>query len=381
MIRVLVVDDHAMFAETLVRLLTEDATIEVIGNLATAASGIEAARAERPDIVLMDFGLPDMNGAEATRVLGACSPEIKVVILTGSEHPGAYYTAIEAGAAGWVRKTRAVHDLLSVIHQVHRGEVIATDELADLPTAEQLVVHYQPIIELATDEIAGFEALVRWQHPEQGLIMPAQFLPRAEETGFVNELGQVVGRTASRQLVVWQCQLKAARRLWVSVNISASGVKREALVREVAAVIDGTGVDPHDLVLEVTETVLLADADAALAQLRRLKEFGVRLALDDFGTGFSSLSYLREFPFDLVKLDMAFTAELPHSARAMRLVDAIHNVVTALDMDGIAEGVEREDQARALTDLGWRYAQGYLYSRPVDAETATRQLSMDIRGC
>jgi EAL domain-containing protein (putative c-di-GMP-specific phosphodiesterase class I) len=154
------------------------------------------------------------------------------------------------------------------------------------------------------------------------------------------------------------------------VNVSASGLKRPGLIDDIATAIEASGIAPHDLVLEVTESVLIENADSALLQLERLKSLGVRLALDDFGTGYSSLAYLQRFPFDHVKLDTSFTSALPESSRAMRLVEAIHHVATALDMHGIAEGVERPDQARALRDLGWEFAQGFLYSRPVDASVA-----------
>jgi EAL domain-containing protein (putative c-di-GMP-specific phosphodiesterase class I) len=370
MIRVLIVDDHEMFAESLVRMLAEDPQITVIGAVTTATAGVDRACAERPDIVLMDFGLPDMDGAAATRRLKQTCPDIKVIMLTGSEQPGAYVAAMESGSSAWVRKTRAVEELRLAVHSVHRGEAVPNDELAELPTPEQLAVHYQPIVELASDEVVGFEALVRWQHPLRGLVPPGDFLPRAEETGFINELGRHVGRRACLQLVRWQQHFAPERGLWISVNVSPSGIKRPDLIDDIAMAIDSSGIAPHDLVLEVTETVLIENADAALLQLERLKNLGVRLALDDFGTGYSSLSYLQRFPFDHVKLDISFTSALPQSTRAMRLVEAIHRVATALDMHGIAEGVERPEQARALRDLGWEYAQGYLYSRPVEASAA-----------
>jgi EAL domain-containing protein (putative c-di-GMP-specific phosphodiesterase class I) len=369
-IRILVIDDHEMFAETLVRLLAEDPDIDVIGSVTTAEAGLARARAEQPDIVLMDFGLPDMDGAAATRIMKETCPAIKVITLTGSDHPGAYYAALEARSTAWVRKTRAVQELRLAVHRVYRGEAVPNDELEDVPTPEQLVVHYQPIVKLATDEVDGFEALVRWQHPQLGLLSPAAFLPRAEETGFINELGRHVGGRASRQLVSWQRQLELGRALWVSVNVSASGIRRPSLIDDIAATIAASEITPHDLILEVTESVLIEHADAALRQLEGLKALGVRLALDDFGTGFSSLSYLQQFPFDHVKLDMSFTSELPQSTRAMRLAEAIHHVAVALDMRGIAEGIERPEQARALVDAGWEYGQGFLYSRPVDAEAA-----------
>jgi EAL domain-containing protein (putative c-di-GMP-specific phosphodiesterase class I) len=160
----------------------------------------------------------------------------------------------------------------------------------------------------------------------------------------------------------------------VSVNLSASGLTRAGLSDDVVHALAISGICPRDLVLEVTETVLMEDAESALIQLKRLKGLGVRLAFDDFGTGYSSLSYLRQFPFDHVKIDQSFTAELPQSATAMRMAEAIHELASALGMQGIAEGVERPEQARALRELGWEYAQGFLYSRGVAAATAAEVL-------
>ena len=286
MIRVLIIDDHEMFTELLLRLLNEDPDIEVIAAVGTAQEGLAHVRIDLPDIVLMDFGLPDMDGAAATRIVTETCPTTRVIILTGSDHPGAYYAALEAGSVAWVRKTRAVHELLLVLHKVYRGEAVPNDELSDLPRPEELVVHYQPIMELASHHIVGFESLVRWQHPERGLVPPLAFLARAEETGFINELGRHVGRVACLQTVAWQKRFQRTPQLWVSVNVSPSGVKRSGLIYDIAMAIDLSGIEPENLVLEVTENVLLEDAEVALAQLRRLKDLGVQLALDDFGTGF-----------------------------------------------------------------------------------------------
>jgi EAL domain-containing protein (putative c-di-GMP-specific phosphodiesterase class I) len=369
-IRVLVVDDHEMFAEILVRILAEDREIEMVGAVTTAAEGVAAVRALQPEIVLMDFGLPDMDGATAIRLMKAECPTAKVITVTGSDQPGAFYSAIEAGTSAWVRKTAAVRDVLLAIHRVHNGELVTNNELSALPPLEQLTVHYQPILELATERVAGFEALVRWQHPDRGLVLPGEFLPGAEETGFIREIGSHVGEVACRQFVTWTENLDETAGLWVSLNVSASGVRRGSLTDDVAKIIESTSINPASLVLEVTESVLIDDAASALTQLKRLKGLGIKLSLDDFGTGYSSLAYLREFPFDHVKLDMGFTAALPHSTRGMKLAESIHQMTSALGMQGIAEGVEREEQARALRDIGWEYGQGFLYSRAVDGTTA-----------
>jgi EAL domain-containing protein (putative c-di-GMP-specific phosphodiesterase class I) len=372
-IRVVVIDDHEMFAEVLVRLLGDDPEIEVIGAVHTAGEGIELTRASSPDIVLADFGLPDMEGADAVRLLLQASSGVKVITLTGSEHGGAYFAAMEAGTSAWVRKTRAIQELSAAIHAVHRGEWVEDDELSQLPTTEELVVHYQPIIALATEQIVGFEALVRWQHPERGLVPPLEFLPRAEATGFINEIALHVGRTACQQLGIWQ-GVAGHEDLWMSVNVSASSMKRSDLVERIATSIRLGGIEPANLVLEVTESILMDDVAGALVQIGRLKALGVQLSLDDFGTGYSSLAYLRQFPFDHLKLDTSFTSELPGSVRGMHLAEGIHRLGSALGILGIAEGIERPEQAAALREIGWELGQGFLYSRAVPASSATELL-------
>lgn len=365
MIRVLIVDDHQMVAESLERLLEDDPKIEVIGAAATAQEGVDRVHADQPDVVLMDFQLPDMNGAEATRIIKADFPQILVIALTGSGHQGAYHAAMEAGSSAWVNKTRAVHDLKAVVHRVILGETIASQEYGDEPTLDQLVVQYQPVIELETGRIVGAEALVRWQHPSRGLLYPVDFLPLAEETGFVVEIGKWIGERAARQNEIWHRKFRSTPDLWVSVNMSASGMSVPTLTGDVSDIVKSAGIDPATFVIEVTETMLLEDTPQVTTSLQELNGIGVRLSLDDFGSGFSSLSYLRRFPFDFIKIDTAFTADIPGSPRAMLLVEAIQNLATTTGISAIAEGIERPDQELALESKGWKLGQGYLYSRAV----------------
>lgn len=374
-IRIMVVDDHAMLAESLVRLLNEDPSVTVVGTATTASEGVSMARRERPDIVLMDFHLPDMDGAEATRIIKTELPSTKVITLTGSERPGAYFAAKEAGSSAWVRKTRALHDLRDVVHRVHAGQPVKDDELDDLPTVDQLLVHYQPVIDLETLRIVGFEALVRWAHPYRGVVAPAEFLPLAEETGFIKQITRVVFEQATRQLASWQARFPSEPRLFVSINLSASSLKGAGVADVVQANIDAARLDPADVVLEITETVLVEDSAQSFDRLNQLDGLGVHLALDDFGTAFSSLSYLQRFPFDVLKIDPSFTAELPDSGRALLLVEAISQLAVTTGLRGIAEGIERPEQADVLRHAGWRYGQGYLYSKAVDPAACDAMLA------
>lgn len=373
-IRVLIVDDHQMVAESLVRLLGEDPQISVVGTAATGAEGLTLARAERPDVVVMDFQLPDTDGASATRRLKDEGPDLEVIALTGSDRPGAYQAMLDAGSSAWVRKTRAVQELRAAVHRVHVGEAIDDEELADLPTVDEIAVAYQPILELASNRIVGFEALARWNHPHRGVLSPAEFLPRAQETGFIDEVDRIVSTVAVQQLATWRAQLPAHADLWVAANVSASGLNRPDRANAVAAVLDDAGVPPEALALEITETVLLEDSSRVLGTLNDLKDIGVRLALDDFGTAFSSLSYLQRFPFDELKLDTTFTAGLPDAPRSKLLVEAVLQLAATLEVPVVAEGIERPEQAQCLREAGCQLGQGYLYSAPVPAPAAERLL-------
>ena len=364
--RLLLVDDHKMLLDSLVRLFRDEPAIGEIATASTGTEAISAARDAPPDLVIMDFQLPDMTGADATRVLRAEHPDVKVIILTGSERRGAYMEAIEAGCSAWVRKTRGVDELVAAVHAVIAGDEGHHHDPAPQPREEQLVLHYQPVVELATGRIVGFEALVRWHDPERGLRAPADFIPEAEETGFITRLGRWAVNEAVNQLATWQQQFPSHPRRWMSVNVSASSLMRPEFGVEVRRTLDDAGVAPEDLVLEVTETVVLEDTEETNSHLVDLKAHGMRLALDDFGTAFSSLSYLRRFPFDHIKIDRSFTAELPGSDRTRLLVETIGRLAIAFGLTGIAEGIEHPEQATFLRDVGWQLGQGFLYARPAN---------------
>ena len=210
----------------------------------------------------------------------------------------------------------------------------ANEELAATPKSDQLVVHYQPIVALTTGKIVGFEALVRWQHPERGLLYPDSFLPYAEETGFIEEIDRWIRAKAVHQLSLWQHLFPAQPPLWMSVNLSASDILDPGLFQSIKDILSNSNVEPQHLVVEVTESVLLDDSDTTMQFLSQLNDVGVKLALDDFGTAFSSISYVRRFPFDHLKLDISFTAELPHSIRSMLLVEEIWHMADSTRHDG-----------------------------------------------
>jgi EAL domain-containing protein (putative c-di-GMP-specific phosphodiesterase class I) len=226
-------------------------------------------------------------------------------------------------------------------------------------------LHYQPIVSLHDRRVIGFEALIRWQHPEQGLLSPAAFLKVAEETGLIARIDEWALREACGQARQWQSQVPSESPASVSVNISAQGFGQPDIVRQVANVLEETGLNPHSLRLEITESVAMADAERARTILIDLKGLGVRISLDDFGTGYSSLSYLQRFPVDTLKIDQSFVARMEHNHECREIIRTILNLARTLGLDVIAEGIETAAQGQYLEGLDCRFGQGYSFSRPL----------------
>jgi diguanylate cyclase (GGDEF)-like protein/PAS domain S-box-containing protein len=233
----------------------------------------------------------------------------------------------------------------------------------------QLILFYQPELSVTSRRIIGYEALVRWNHPERGLLPPSEFIPVAEESELIVHLGKWVLREACRQMAEWHSKFAFEPPLTISVNVSPRQLNQGGLVEDVERVLAETGLAPNCLKLEVTEGSIMQDAETALATLRRLKSLGVGLEIDDFGTGYSSLSYLQRLPFDTVKVDRSFIKELGVSAESSEIVRTIMELARSLQMDVVAEGVETEDQFQMLAALGCQYVQGYYFSKPVNAPT------------
>lgn len=234
----------------------------------------------------------------------------------------------------------------------------------------QFRLNFQPIVALETGELAGFEALIRWHHPEHGTISPMSFIPVAEETGLIVPIGQWVLQEACRELARWNALLGGEDRLFMSANLSAKQLVEEEVVEQIAATIAASGVSAHQLKLEITETVVLENHELAATVLRALKELGVRVSLDDFGTGYSSFSYLHQLPYDTLKVDRSFVSRLEEGDESNEIVQAIIVLAHNLRMDVVAEGVETERQAVKLRGMHCEYAQGYHFSRPMEAEDA-----------
>jgi diguanylate cyclase (GGDEF)-like protein len=234
---------------------------------------------------------------------------------------------------------------------------------------------YQPQVRLQTGELFGVEALLRWEHPVRGLLSPEEFIGVAEETGLIVAIGNWVLDEACAQLKLWRTDLPRSRDLSVSVNVSARQLAEPGFVELVELALQRTEVDPADLRLELTETAVVVDPDAAAATLERLKDLGVGLSVDDFGTGYSSLSLLSRFPVDGLKIDRTFVRDVTSGGRGRRVVAALLGMADEMGLDVVAEGVEDERQPRELRALGCESAQGFLFERPQPAEDITKLLS------
>jgi diguanylate cyclase (GGDEF)-like protein len=222
---------------------------------------------------------------------------------------------------------------------------------------EEFELYYQPLVNLQTNEISVYEALLRWHHPTRGLISPAEFIPVAEETGLIIPLGEWVFRKACQQTVNWPDHVK------VAVNLSPAQLKNRNVVRMVKSALEDSGMAGNRLQLEITESVLMQNTFATLATLHELRKLGIQIAMDDFGTGYSSLSYLRSFPFDKIKIDRSFIDDLSNGAEPLAIVNAVAGLAKCLNMVSTAEGVETQQQLEQLLSVGCTEMQGYLFSR------------------
>jgi predicted signal transduction protein with EAL and GGDEF domain len=217
-------------------------------------------------------------------------------------------------------------------------------------------IHYQPLVDLRHNEVTGCEALLRWRHPERGMISPAEFIPVAEDTGLINELGEWVLRTACAEAASWPDHIR------IAVNVSPVQLKCQTLALKIIGALAASGLPASRLEIEITEAVLIRDDEAALAILHQLRTIGVRIALDDFGTGYSSLSYLKRFPFDKIKIDRCFIGDIAEIDGSSAIVQAVVNIAAARKMTTTAEGVETLEQQELLRTLGCTEMQGYLFS-------------------
>jgi Amt family ammonium transporter len=363
----------------------DEVLVAVSGRLVAAGGTAEIVARLGGDEFLVLF---DGEGAEAeaeafsARVLEALS----VPIAAG---PGEVFITASIGIAGTSARVTEATALLSnadaAMYQAKKrgggsvevfGEAMRVRVLDRMNTEHslhralersELRLFYQPVVEIKGSRAVGVEALLRWDHPDQGLVTPNRFIPVAEESGLIIPIGAWVLQEACRQLRRWQVKRYGGLQGAVEVNLSARQVDDPQIVATVEQILAETGLSPSYLTLEITESALMNDAASALSVLRALKALGVTLAIDDFGTGYSSLSYLQRFPLDILKIDKTFVDELGIAPEGSEIIAAVINLAHALGLQVIAEGVESERQLEELERLDCDFAQGYLFSRPVPA--------------
>jgi diguanylate cyclase (GGDEF)-like protein/PAS domain S-box-containing protein len=340
------------------------------------------ARFGGDEFTVLCRSVPDARVAEeiAGRVAAAVAKpvhlsegEVFVTISVGialsggeMETPETLLRNADAAMYGAKERGRARVELYATGARDHAVSQLRTgNELRRALERDELRVFYQPIMNLETSRITAFEALVRWEHPERGLVGPDQFIPLAEETGLVVPIGTWVLEQACRQVAEWRA---SGASVSVSVNLSPRQLAEPTLTAAIRGVLQRTAVDPHLVWLEITESTLMRDAESAVSALRALRALGVHLAVDDFGTGYSSMTYLKRFPVESLKVDRSFVDGLGREPEASAICTAVVSLAHALGMRAIAEGVERPEQVAMLRTLGCEMAQGYLFGRPAPAE-------------
>jgi diguanylate cyclase (GGDEF)-like protein/PAS domain S-box-containing protein len=348
-------DEFVIVCENMTRENTERLVTRIV------ASGKEPFVLEGREVfVTVSVGIVLANGDEEA-----------VTVLRNSDT--AMYQAKDNGRAQAMVFSEEMHRKAS-------SRLDLDSQLARALDKDELRVYYQPIVEVSTEDVVGFEALVRWVHPKRGLISPIEFIPVAEETGMIIPIGEWVLRQSLAQAQKWRTEAPGAENLSISVNLSTLQLQDPDFLGVVADALTQTGLDPMALHLEITETMVMNDVEAAMGTLHGLRSLGVRLSIDDFGTGYAALSYLSRLPVQTIKIDQSFVEGLggddPH---ASPIVDAIVSLARALDLDVIAEGVESAKQLRELRQIGSRLAQGFLWSRPLPPEEIPEWLGVARR--
>ncbi|PWT93507.1 MAG: hypothetical protein C5B54_01735, partial [Acidobacteria bacterium] len=386
------IDRFKVINDSLGHMLGDQLLIEVTRRLASCLRpGDSVARLGGDEFSLLIDDINDVSDATrvANRIQQAMQLPFKVagqeVFATGS-------IGIAVSDKGYDRTEDLLRDAdtamyrakalgknrYEVFDKVMHARAVALLELeTDLRWAterDEFQVYYQPIISLTDDMVIGFEALVRWKHPERGILVPNEFIPMAEETGLIVPIGLYVLREACRQVKEWQTQFPSDPPLAVSVNLSSRQFNQPDFVESVERILNEVGLDPISLRFEITESIIMDNPQSATSMLIRLRNLKVGIQIDDFGTGYSSLGYLARFPINTLKIDRSFVGGLD-SEENLEIVKAIVTLARNLRMDVTAEGVETQEQLLQLRALGCDHAQGYFFSEPLDKESIAAMIA------
>lgn len=386
------VDNFKVVNDTLGHAVGDAALTEVATRIDACVRNSDTAARLGGDefaVLLEDFRGEESPARMAQRILaelaGECEVEGHVLDLSASVgiarlQPG--WTTDElirnADIAMYMAKSsgKARYELFDA--DMHRAVVERLEMERDLSQAldrDEFVLHYQPIVSLEDRRIVGLEALLRWEHGQRGLVSPGHFIPVAEETGAILPIGRWVLFEAMRQTVVWQGRQPAGQKpLHISINVSMKQLAHGDLVADVQAALSETGIDPATVVLELTESALVDDTERTTVILTELKRLGVRLAIDDFGTGYSSLSYLQRFPLDILKIDRSFVEGVVRGTQSPALVRAIVEMSRSLELETVAEGIERDEELERVRAMHCELGQGFLFARPAEARVIDLQL-------
>lgn len=402
----LIVDDEPQVRKLLETLLQHEGYQTL-----TAASGEEALQLvakQPPDLILLDIMMPGMDGYEvASQLKGdAATASIPIIMLSALSESSARVSGLETGAEEFISKPvervelwLRVRNLLrlkshgdqlkrhsqlleqQLLHHAGDSARMNVHDLArqDLETAlrqaverEEFTLHYQPKVALADGQICALEALLRWERPGYGAVSPGIFVPILESLGLIVEVGRWVIRSVCQQISTWQ--RSAIGAVEVSVNVSGHQLIEGDLIADIARILNETGVEPHWLEVELTEGSLMENTQHTIASLQRLHAMGVKISIDDFGTGYSSLAYLRRFPIDTLKIDIAFIREVTSNPQDAAITRTIIELAHSLNLRVVAEGVETQAQLAFLKEAGCDQIQGYLFSRPLPTEDLERLL-------
>jgi diguanylate cyclase (GGDEF)-like protein/PAS domain S-box-containing protein len=389
-------DDFKTINDSLGHAAGDEVLTEVAKRLATSVRASDTAARFGGDefaLLLEDIDSVEEAADTAERVLEAIAMPMRIahkelslrcsigISVVSQDAPGGAEELIRDADAAMYRAKRDGKGSYRMFEpEMHEGVLARLELRTDLQRAiatEQLELHYQPVVRLDDGSIAGVEALLRWRHPERGVIAPNQFIPLAEETGLIVPIGRWVLREGCRQARRMRDALPPDAAPTMSINLSVKQLQHSDVIADVGDAIREAGIDPSALTLEITETVLMADTDLAVARLSELKALGVQLALDDFGTGYSSLSYLSRFPVDILKMDRSFLGA-GATPEMSELASAVLALGTTLNLRVVAEGIELPEQWRSLRELGCPFGQGFLFARPMDSEAALEHVATQL---